>query len=242
MSYDDDIDAFTITREREILFQLHQLIIDNEPLSVFFDDGQESMLTMAINLDEEQGLLYLDWGGSEAVNQRLLATEKATFVANPLGVRNQFHTGGMRKAMYQERPAFVTAIPHKYVRLQRREFFRLSLPVVLRLPCWFYLKPDGSGPRYQATVVDIGIGGIGFEPATVLRLAPGQVISSVAIDFGKHGLMHTDLEIRHSYSQARGMRQVTHIGCRFVHIDRADENTVQRFIIKAQADERAKFG
>ena len=70
MSYDDDIDAFTITREREILFQLHKLIIDHEPLSVFFDDGQESMLTMAIHVDEEKGQLYLDWGGSQGHRTR----------------------------------------------------------------------------------------------------------------------------------------------------------------------------
>jgi len=176
------------------------------------------------------------------LNQRLLATDKATFVANPLGVRNQFHTGRMRKATHQGRPAFVTSIPHKYVRLQRREFFRLSLPVVLRMPCWFYLAPNGSGPRYQATVVDIGVGGIGLESGRLLQLAPGQIINAAMIDFGKQAHLRTDLEVRHSHLQNRGIHQVTHIGCRFVQLDPADETTVQRFIIKAQADERAKFG
>jgi len=112
----------------------------------------------------------------------------------------------------------------------------------LRMPCRFHLDAGNTGPRWLTTVVDIGVGGIGLESATVLHLASGQFIVGADIDFGKHGIVRTDLEVRHSEFVTRGIHQVTHIGCQFTNLGRADENTVQRFITKVQADERAKFG
>ncbi|MBK6638338.1 MAG: flagellar brake protein [Rhodocyclaceae bacterium] len=91
MSYSDaDIDSFTITSRSEIVFYLHQLINDQEPLSVMFEEGRESMLTIALDLSEEKNQLILDWGGSEETNKRLLKAGSTSFVANPLGVRNLF--------------------------------------------------------------------------------------------------------------------------------------------------------
>ena len=95
MSYSDaDIDSFTITSRSEIVFYLHQLINDQEPLSVMFEEGRESMLTIALDLSEEKNQLILDWGGSEETNKRLLKAGSTSFVANPLGVRNLFQTAG----------------------------------------------------------------------------------------------------------------------------------------------------
>ena len=243
MSYsDDDIDSFTITSRSEIIFYLHQLINDQEPLSVMFDEGRESMLTMALDLDEGKNQLILDWGGSEETNKRLLKAASTNFVANPLGVRNLFQTAGVSATTYEKRPAFVTALPKKYVRLQRREYFRLTLPITQRAPCRITLRSAESERAITASVIDLCVGGVGLEVKGTLALELGQILAKATIDLGKSGLIHADLEVRFVGQMIRGSEQVTRIGCNFVKLGRSEDNMVQRFITQIQRDQRALMG
>lgn len=242
-SYDMNLDAFTITFRREVIFYLRQLINDREPITVMFDEGREVLLTMLLDLDEEKNILIFDWGGSEHANQALLKSARASFVANPVGVRNQFLTEHVWQITYEKRPAFATDIPEKFVRLQRREFFRLNLPMTRRIPSRLAL-PDANPPiAMEVSLVDIGLGGVGFETrAETIPLSSGQIIPKVAIDLGKFGLLIVDLEVRYTEILARGNKQAGHIGCRFVRLDRKQENDLQRFITQVQCEDRARTG
>lgn len=239
MSYDEDIDAYTTTSRSEVLFYLRQLINDGERLNVSFDEGNEALLTMAIALNEETGVLILDWGGSETVNRRLLQSPRATFVANPLGVRNLFQVGRVWETEYRGRPAFATEVPKKYVRLQRREFFRLTLPVTRRLKCVLSALDAGATKEWHLEVVDIGVGGVGLEiEARELPFACGQVIPGTLIDLGRHGVLNQDLEVRYTRSVVRGLKKFVHVGCRFVHLNPAQEKSLQQFITHMQCEHR----
>ncbi|MBK6907792.1 MAG: flagellar brake protein [Rhodocyclaceae bacterium] len=243
MSYSDaDIDSFTITSRSEIVFYLHQLINDQEPLSVMFEEGRESMLTIALDLSEEKNQLILDWGGSEETNKRLLKAGSTSFVANPLGVRNLFQTAGVTASTFQNRPAFVTALPKKYVRLQRREFFRLTLPVTQRAPCRISLNSASGERSLTVSVIDLCVGGVGLEGKGTLNLELGQVLLKASIDLGKTGIIHADMEVRFVGHMVRGSENVTRIGCKFVKLGRSDDVTVQRFITQIQRDQRARLG
>lgn len=243
MSYTDaDIDSFTITSRSEIVFYLHQLINDQEPLSVMFDEGRESMLTMALDLDEAKDQLVLDWGGSQETNQRLLKATSTSFVANPLGVRNLFQTAGVRSTTYQGKPAFITALPKKYVRLQRREYFRLVLPITQRPPCRMKIRQGSEERALTAAVIDLCVGGVGLEIKGSLSLELGTVIPKVMIDLGKSGVIHADLEVRYVGQMMRGVEHVTRLGCQFVKLARTEDVMVQRFITHVQREQRARLG
>src|SRR5262245_22875698 len=131
-SFDESVESFTITFRREIIFYLRQLINDGDPVSIMFNEGQDTILTVLLAVDEEKGQLYFDWGSSEEVNRRFLKSERNYFVAMPQGVRNQFTTGLPREISYRGRPGFAVALPDRYVRMQRREFFRLVMPMTQR--------------------------------------------------------------------------------------------------------------
>lgn len=239
--YENDVEAFTITFRREIVFYLNKLINDQEPVTVMFNDGDEILLTMLLDVDDEEDRLIFDWGGSERINRALLKAEHAHFVANPLGVRNQFATGGVSETRYQGRPAFATRIPQKFVRLQRREFFRQTLPMSRRIPC--ALRIGDPARKFDLTVLDIGLGGICFEARNEeVPVEIGQVVPGVAIDLGKFGHLRVDLEIRFLQQVDRDSRKPGKIGCRFVSLDRRQENDLQRFITQIQGEERARMG
>ncbi|MDP1526145.1 MAG: flagellar brake protein [Rhodocyclaceae bacterium] len=236
----DELEKFTTNNRREVLFYLHQLINDGERVSVIFAEGSETVLTVLLNVDEAEDMLIFDWGGSEESNRKLLQSERNYFVCAPHGVKNQFSTGPVYETTYQKRPAFSTRLPDHYTRLQRREFFRLVLPMTRRPPC--VVRQEGK-PVLNLSVVDISIGGIAAElPGGGLDIQLDQILPKARIDLKTIGTLEVDLQVRNRAEIQRGGKPVSRIGCNFVKLSNAMENQLQRFITDVQREERARLG
>lgn len=236
----EELEKFTTHNRREILFYLNQLINDGERVSVIFDEGKETVLTLLLNASDEADQLIFDWGGSEASNRKLLQSDRNFFVCAPHGVKNHFLTGPVRETTYQNRRAFVASLPDHYTRLQRREYFRLVLPMTRRPPCTLTL-PDGK--TMQLSVVDISIGGIGAEfPAGPNPFSLGQILPRARIELKGVGALEADLEVCNMGHIQRGDKHYNRLGCNFVKISHAVENQLQRFITDVQREERARLG
>lgn len=236
----DELEKFTTHNRREITFYLRQLINDGERISVMFDGGHENVLTMLLDIDEENNQLIFDWGGSETVNRKLLQSDRNFFVCSPHGVKNHFLTGAVRETTYQKRRAFATRLPDHYTRLQRREFFRLVLPMTRRPICTLPL-PDGK--TMQLLVVDISIGGIAAElPGAALPFSIGEKLPRASIELKGIGKLEVDLDVRNTGDVNRGGKTSGRIGCNFINLSHAKENQLQRFITDVQREERARLG
>ncbi|HTZ00153.1 MAG TPA: flagellar brake protein [Rhodocyclaceae bacterium] len=235
---EEELDEFATTYRREIVFNLRQLIDRGERVSVVFDEGRETFLTVLLAVDEEDGVLVFDWGGSEESNRRFLKSERNFFVCAPQGVHNQFLTGPARQVTHKGRRAFAVALPKKYTRLQRRQTFRLVLPITQRPVCRLPAPAGGNPPTFP--VVDIGLGGIGMDiPTPTGDYLPGRVLAGATIDLKNFGVLKADLEIRFVGTIQRGEKQVGHLGCRFVDLSPAQEHQLQKFITHVQREERA---
>lgn len=236
----EDIDKFTSHNRREILFYLHQLINDGERISVIFDGGRETVLTVLLDVDEESSRLIFDWGSSDSSNRKLLMSDRVFFVCAPHGVKNQFSTGAVHEIEYKKRRAFATRLPDHYTRLQRREFFRLVLPITRRPTCSI---PRDDGSPLVLSVTDISIGGIAAErPGGLLPFTIGDKLPRARIELKGVGTLETDLEIRNTSQVTRGGKASGRIGCSFVKISNAMENQLQKFITEVQREERARLG
>jgi c-di-GMP-binding flagellar brake protein YcgR len=236
----EELEKFTTQNRREILFYLNQLINDGERVSVTFDGGKETVLTVLLDVDDASDRLIFDWGGSETTNRKLLQSEHSIFVCAPHGVKNQFSTGQVREIAYKQRPAFAARIPDHYTRLQRREFFRLVLPLTRRPPC--ILNQLGGQPL-QLSIVDISIGGIAAElPGGKLNFGPGQLLPKARIELKGIGTLEVDLIVRNASEVQRGGKVSARIGCQFAKLGHALEHQLQRFITDVQREERARLG
>lgn len=238
---EENLDEFTTSYRREIIFYLRQLIEHGERISVVFNEGRETFLTVLLDVDEDHDTLIFDYGGSDRANRIFLNSERSFFVCAPHGIRHQFLTGRAWETMFQGRRAFATTLPAKFVRLQRRQFFRLVLPMSRRLPCSF--RTGSEGQRTQAVVLDIGLGGVGMEvPVTLLpSFTAGQILTKATIDLPDYGSLWTDLEVRYATAVQRGNKEVGRIGCRFVGLLPAQEHLLQKFIIHVQREERNRL-
>ncbi len=239
MDAKESIEAFTITFRREIIFYLRQLIGDKELVTVSCDDGEDAFLTLLLDIDEKNDSLIFDWSDIGNTAQHLLNSRQVQFVANPVGVRNQFLTGKPRKTTYKGLNAFATSIPEKFIRFQRREYFRLVLSMSQRIPC----QLTHGAISVPMSVVDIGIGGVGLESATAdIAFEPGCIFKNVAIDLGKIGRLNVDLELQHLRELSHGAKQFKKLGCKFVRLGSLNESLLQKFITRIQQDERNRLG
>lgn len=236
----EELEKFTTHNRREILFYLHQLINDGERISVMFDNGQENILTMLLDVDEANDKLIFDWGGSELTNHKLLQSGRNFFICTPHGVKNHFVTGLVRETTYKQRRAFITDLPDHYTRLQRREFFRLVLPMTRRPICTLRLP---NGQSAQLLVVDLSIGGITAElPGASVPCEIGTTLPRASIDLKGIGKLEVDLLVRNARTVDRGGKIAGRIGCEYVKISHAMESQLQRFITDVQREERARLG
>lgn len=236
----EELDKFSTDHRREILFYLYQLINDGERISVVFSEGSETFLTVLLAIDEAQDRLIFDWGGSEDINQKLLKSPRNFFICAPHGVKNQFLTGVVGEILHQGRHAFVTQLPKRYTRLQRREFFRLVLPLTRRPLCSL---PQGEDKPMQFPVIDISIGGIAMEtPSATPPFELGQRLPGSVIELKDGHVLEVTLEVRNVSQLQRGNKMVGRVGCQFIELTHHDEHVLQRFITDVQREERAKLG
>lgn len=239
-SFEQNVEEFTITSKTEIVFYLRQLINDGERISITFSEGRETFLTVLLALDEDKNLLVFDWGGSEDANKLFLKSPRNFFVATPQGVRNQFITGPAREVVHNKRKAFAVALPDKYVRLQRREYFRLSLPITRRLPCSF---TDQQNRAWDVPIVDISLGGVGLEvTAPEAPFQIGDILPAAKINMEGFGVLGADLKVHFLGENHRVDKKIWRIGCSFVKLSGAQENHIQRFITHIQREEWARLG
>lgn len=236
---EEDLEEFTTKAPREVAYNLRQLVQAGERVSVVFDEGKESFLTVLIDIDEDTGLLYFDWGGSETLNQKFLKSERNFFVCAPGGIRNQFMVGKVWEVQVDKRRAFAARLPQRYMRLQRREFFRMTLPITQRPKCGLHSEQHRQEQVYA--VVDIGIGGVGFEtPGGSFDYVPGEILQGAVIDVGAFGRIRVDLNVRYTTQLTRGGKETARMGCAFVDLGHAGEHGLQKFLTHVQRELKAR--
>ncbi len=236
---EEDLEEYTTSSPREVAYNLRQLVQNGERLSIIFDNGRETFLTVLLDVDEDTGLLYFDWGGSDALVKKFLESERNFFLCSPAGIRNQFMVGKVWEAEVDRRRAFATRLPKRFMRLQRREFFRLHLPITQRPQCGIQSAQHPN--RLVLPIVDIGIGGVGFEAAGVsLDFAAGEILQRVGFALGNYGRIDTDLNVRYTSQITRGGKDAVRMGCQFVRLTGAQEHDLQRFITAIQREMKAR--
>ncbi len=237
LNTDEDVERCTLSSRPDILFELRNLARQNERISVSFDEGRQTFLTIIIDVSESEGLLYFDIGGSEDINAAFLKSERAVFVGLVGGIRIQFTVGRSRIATHDGEPAFVTALPRSVLRLQRREAYRLQLPLVAPYRCRIRKSADET---INLPLYDISVGGVGFQVPEQPRVAAMERFAGCRIDLREGGLLSVTIEVRYILAvQSRTERPLWHIGCQFIKPSPLNETLIQRFMARIESERRA---
>ena len=234
---DEEIERCTLRNHREIVFQLRSLIKRGDRVSVLFQEGKQSFLTVLIDVSEKDGMLYFDIGGSVDINKAYLKAEHSTFVTFVDGIRFQFATRQGREMSLHGERVFAVPLPQSMLRLQRREVFRLQLPTAKPFTCRIR---RGSPEEITYPLHDISIGGIGILAAQPIEYGTLEKLENCWIDLNDNGILGVTLEVRYVRPmESRSGKPLWHLGCRFVDLSPANKTLIQRFMARIEAERRA---
>lgn len=234
---DEDIERCTLSGSREVLFQLRSLIKHSERVSVTFDEGRQSFLTVLIDVSTDSGQLIFDIGGSEETNRAFLKAERSLFAGVLEGIRVQFYTRQARMTTLNGEQVFTVDLPTSILRLQRRDAFRLHLPTIKPFLC---RVRRGSEHERTLPLRDISVGGIGTQVTEQLAYDPMERLENSWIDLRESGIFMVTLEVRYIRStESRAGKPLWHMGCRYLNLSPHDETLIQRFMARIEAERRA---
>lgn len=232
---------FMLRSPVEIMPVMHGLRNRGTHISVFFNEGQDTLLSVLVAVANDH--LILDISADDEINRKAVAAGKHFCVTTLDKVRVQFILRGFTLVNYEGRPAFRAVLPDEVLRLQRREYYRLIAPIARPLKCLMPLPlPEGGAHLHEANVYDISGGGLGLAaPAEHLPFAPGMTFPNCQIDLPEVGIVTCTLKICSVFevtlkSGARSRRA----GCEFVKLPGPGMTLVQRYIIKVERERKAR--
>lgn len=243
MQVDDaSINDFMLRSRSEILAILRSLLEHGTLMTVHFNQGHDFLMTSLLKLSTDNNSMVLDVGSNDEMNQRALASDKLICISNLDKVKIQFVLHGIRQIEYEGRPAFLVDIPKALLRLQRREYYRLTLPVLHPIKCILpFLKHDDSTINIEASILDISGGGIGIiAQSDSVELETGMMIPNCRIELPTVGTIVTSLRVRSVFEVTlrTGVRS-KRSGCQFIDLPGKMQIMVQRYIIKMERERKA---
>ncbi len=234
---EEDLERCTLSGRREILFQLRTLIRQKVRVSVSFDEGRQSFLTVLIDVSEDRDRLYLDIGGSEDTNRAFLNSERCQFSAIVDGIRIQFAGRQPQLVKLAGEQVLAVALPKSLLRLQRRDAFRLQLPSTKPYICRFR---RGTPDEQAMPLYDISVGGIGIQLPENPEYQAMQRLENCWLDLRESWTFPVTMEIHYiTLSESRLNKPIWHIGCKFIDLSPANETLIQRFMARIEVERRA---
>jgi c-di-GMP-binding flagellar brake protein YcgR len=239
----DDYGKYLLHSKKEIAFILRAMCGKGSLITVYFNQGNDFLLTTLLSVSADGSAMLLDPGSDAEMNRKALASEKLTFIATHDKVKIQFTVRRLAPAEYQGREAFRAATPDELLRLQRREFYRLTAPVAHPLRCVIPVSmADGSRTTVETTVVDISGGGLAvMAPPEGIEFETDHLFDNCRIDLPDVGTITATLRVRSVFeftlrSGARSKRA----GCQFIDLAGPMMTLIQRYIIRVERERKAR--
>lgn len=231
---------FELHSRTEILFLLSAIKKRNLLVNLDIPGSRQIVVTSVIAIDKSKNTLTLDSARGDALNHELLSGKGAEFITQLDGVSISFSTGKVTLCEYEKLPALRIALPKSLIRLQRREHFRVQLPIARPIKC---IVPSTSPEEPEAihtSIVDIGCGGVAIaESGGRLGTESGRILPGCRLLLPDADVITTSLEVRNS-AQIRllnGSFQ-TRLGCKFIDLPNDMAAMLQRFVMNIERARR----
>ena len=228
-------EQYIVHHPKEVMQILNDLIKQKAMIKVSFNRGVDIYLTSIISVDAKAGLVYLDVGVDEEFNKRLLTSDHLVFVKED-GVKIKWTSNQVVGVDLADGKAIKIGLPKDMVRLQRRDFYRFSTPVVNPVMCRIPV-PDALHPEEEIvldlTLVDVSLGGVGAIASAPLNpaIVVGQSFNGCKIAFPDVGETNLTLMVR-SITEMRVNEVVTkyRIGFMYVEPSRGNEGLINKYV------------
>lgn len=231
-----------ILRGRRQIIQILQEMIDDRCLMSAHIRGGLSYVSTVLAVEPEQNAILLDASPNPSTHARALEATQLLCTSQLNRIRVQFSVEGIRQASIDGRPALRASIPTEILRLQRREFFRLQVPIAHGIAITLPPAAGSEGPACEARVIDLSCNGAAvLVPPGVRTLTIGEVVPGCTLRLIDQEPLSLALEVRNINRQTKpnGTEQLR-IGLRFESMPRSAETRIQRYIFNTEREINAR--
>lgn len=232
-------ERYLINHPHEVERILRGVMTSKTPVTLFEPLGRDFIPSSIVALEPKAGFLLLEQGPDTAFNRRVMNKEQLICVTHMEQIHIQFACGEVHATHWGNEPVLRVQIPKELLRLQRREYFRLSTSVMNPVRC--AIKTQES--FIETVVVDISVGGMGvlaYEGSHLLK--SGQTYHGCRIDLPGAGTFAISLNVRSTFDVELKNGRLTHrAGCQFIDLPPSVETEIQRFIIRVERERRARY-
>ncbi len=235
---------FRIKSKKEMLFILQDIAENGTRIALYYDD-HNFILTTLYGANENG--MWLDVGPFPPENKRILLSEKITFVSLHQHVKVQFEAHEIESVLLEGDETFYLELPDYLLRIQRRDYFRLSIPASAPVKCIIPIKlynpdkPEEPEILREVTVLDISGGGVSLlcdEHETELR--PGRTFQDCLISLPDIGNLRVNIEVKNNINTTHNELVNTRAGCQFGRLDNQTNSLLQNYITRLQSESLVK--
>ncbi|MBV1914249.1 MAG: flagellar brake protein [Pseudomonadales bacterium] len=207
-------------------------------------DRHTSYVSALVDVDAEQGVLYLDELLPENGNVALRNGETFSVRALSRGIPVFFSGNTILSAEDEDGLlTYKVAFPRKMIYQQRRQFFRIA--VAMAQNCDAVLERFSQQdqemektPLIRGRVVDLSQRGMGLQILGELssELEVGEEITTCEISLPDFDYIRCQAEVRHcAYDEEH---DITHCGVKFCGMDKVQQRKLDRFVLHLQREAR----
>jgi c-di-GMP-binding flagellar brake protein YcgR len=239
-NHDELLARCTLHSRAEILFQLRAIQKRKLLVNLDIQGSRQIVVTSVLGVNETNNTVILDSARGDALNRELLSGKGAEFIAQLDGVSISFSTGPVTLCTYEKLPALRISIPKSLIRLQRREHFRVPMPIAKPVRCIVPSTSEEDPDPISTHIVDISCGGVALaETSGRIGTETGMILHDCRLLLPEADAVITSLEVRNT-AQIRlqnGSFQ-NRLGCKFVDLPNDMAARLQRFIMDIERARR----
>ncbi len=239
----DEEDPFLVTSRLEIQSLLRSIEEKKALLRMHVDGRTVAIITTILEIDAGNDTLVVDNSADEDFNRRISSAEKVSFETNLDKVRIQFSVDQVSPCLQDGLPALRVPFPESIRRVQRREYYRVDIPVSEPALCMVSIA-DGKGARkdVKLQIQDISAGGISIlDNDHLLDNSLGTIHKDCSLELPEAGTVITGLQIMRSLDETLlNDKKIRVLGCKFHNLSNPMNFIVQQYIGKLERKLNAK--
>ncbi|MBC7499551.1 MAG: flagellar brake protein [Herminiimonas sp.] len=243
-SSQEDLSPFQVSSRREIVGLLRSLGDSNQLIRMVVNNGTEAIVTSVLAVDDMSGIVVIDCAASSVRNALIAESGNISFETVHDNIRILFFADQVEECIYEDRPAFTMAIPASMIRLQRREYYRVSTPVANPVRCTIHIPhtKDEVATTVSVALQNVSGGGLAIvDDKGQLDPTVGRIYNDCRIDLPGGTLVVAALQIRNMQDiKKNNGKIVRRLGCLFVELPKPMMAAIQRYITKLEREQNAR--
>lgn len=224
--------AFKINHRNEIIFIFQDFVRHQAAINLFTSDGV-GLQTAVLDISAGGDFVYLDISQDDVVNEQIIKSKYVDFF-KPVGVRVRWRSAQVKLVALPDGDAFSIIVPEVLERIQRREYFRLSVPqgehgLICNIPSALLAAP----------MVNMSVGGCSLSIKGDLPsvFSKGSVLQRCSVEFPDTGAIPLTLKVSEILAvTTKSGDKIHHIGMEFVNLSRGANAVIQRQMFHLESE------